>query len=54
MGLSMAIDLGVHLDGTKIGAMNHDPMETEVRKRLYWSSYLVGLLRLHSLLATSV
>ncbi|GJN90866.1 hypothetical protein Rhopal_003880-T1 [Rhodotorula paludigena] len=40
MGLSMAIDLGVHLDGTKIGAMNHDPMETEVRKRLYWSSYL--------------
>ncbi|ORY90080.1 fungal-specific transcription factor domain-domain-containing protein [Leucosporidium creatinivorum] len=41
MGLSMAIDLGVHLDGTKVyGAQHHDPLEVEVRKRLFWSCYV--------------
>ncbi|GAA6019812.1 hypothetical protein JCM10207_003706 [Rhodosporidiobolus poonsookiae] len=40
MGLSMAIDLGVHVDGRRIGASNHDPLDIEVRKRLFWSCYL--------------
>lgn len=52
MGLSMAIDLGVQVDGTKVGAASHqDPMEIEVRKRLFWSCYVVRPENISSALA---
>ncbi|GAA5988160.1 hypothetical protein JCM10908_002088 [Rhodotorula pacifica] len=41
MALSMAIDLGVHVDGMKIHSL--DALEFEARKRLFWSCYVVGV-----------
>ncbi|GAA5868639.1 hypothetical protein JCM3774_003608 [Rhodotorula dairenensis] len=38
MALSMAIDLGVHVDGLKVHSV--DALELEVRKRLFWSCYV--------------
>ena len=40
MALSMAIDLGVHVDGLKPHRL--DGLEGEVRKRLFWSCYVVS------------
>lgn len=40
MALSMAIDLGVHVDGLKPDSL--DALEVEVRKRLFWSCYVVS------------
>lgn len=40
MALSMAIDLGVHVDGLKMHSA--DALETEVRRRLFWSCYVVS------------
>ncbi|GAA6031812.1 hypothetical protein JCM8097_002003 [Rhodosporidiobolus ruineniae] len=39
MGLSMAIDLGVHVDGLKVAGDGDDPLTVEVRRRLFWSCY---------------
>ncbi|GAA5899571.1 hypothetical protein JCM6882_001153 [Rhodosporidiobolus microsporus] len=41
MGLSMAVDLGVHVDGLRVAADGQDSLETEVRRRLFWSCYVV-------------
>ncbi|GAA5852285.1 hypothetical protein JCM8547_006725 [Rhodosporidiobolus lusitaniae] len=40
MGLSMAVDLGVHVDGLRNPMEVRDPLDVEVRRRLFWSCYV--------------
>ncbi|GAA5843236.1 hypothetical protein JCM11251_002256 [Rhodosporidiobolus azoricus] len=40
MGLSMAVDLGVHVDRLRPSTGEQDELELEVRRRLFWSCYI--------------